>query len=143
MEPQPLLLGRSSVLTPLLQPTGSCCLPRPRDNLHGGLMAQPMWTMEFKMTPKGNKKERKQQVARIGIWAWERNHRVGSTRPPSCRPRTEYRGAQSIPCTDGCCGSSPSHSLSGIPFPGETSIHPTLDTDRKGRRLTRVCPVNR
>lgn len=43
-------------VTPLLQLTGSCCLPGDRDNVHGGLMAQSTRTMQFKTTLKGNRK---------------------------------------------------------------------------------------
>lgn len=87
-------------VTPLLQLIGSHCSLGDRDNFHGSLMAQPMWTIQIKMTLKGNRRKKIAQVARIGIWALGRNHRVGSTWPWSHRACTEYRGTQNITYTD-------------------------------------------
>lgn len=79
-------------VTPLLQLTGSCCLPRHRDNFHGGLMAQLMRTM--KQLPKET--ERKQlKLPERASGLWEE-----TTQAPLCRPCTQYRGPQSIICTD-------------------------------------------
>lgn len=101
-------------VTPLLQLTGSHCSLGDRNNFYGGLTAQPTWTMQFKMTRKGNRRKKTAQVARIGIWALGRNHRVGSTWPWSHRACTEYRGTQSITDTD----------IGSIPFSwGEMDKH--------------------
>lgn len=59
-----------------------------------------MWTVRFKMTPKGNGRKKAVQVARVGIWALRRSHRVGSTHPHHVMHALGTGGSQSITQAD-------------------------------------------